>query len=662
MPESSLDDALGKCPSPQSGTQIVRCNSEIFISLEDKNLYMKNIPIIFLVIAINIIPLVGCSRQAQSTIKVDTFTPEAIKTPIPASTIIKTATFLPTLTSIPVELLVTPFSAQTFTPVPKDIFDNFQGLSANCRTAHGLESLMLAGYDIDGEVHITSMSNVRISFDRDKYFSGDTIKISAGTEDAPGSTNLMTGIVVKVIIEDPVSAKRYSFYLYDDGTHKDKKAGDGIYTNTFDETLNAGIYKLYFNLSGRNTGTNEKFSQECFLAKTVNPILIPISDFQENDGKSCRKLETASPIVVRPEGVGGSNSSEFGLWARDPKAISVGDHIIAIWQVGFDGQKPKPNVYMRILDGDLTPVEEVRPLFERNITGKATLIRQGNNVVFSYCGRFNTENRSTSAFLDSHGNVLSEVVRAPSNVVCGSGPSSVWTGTNLLFYSWSIVFGQFGKFLDVADEDGNSISWREIPPSSGSPVVGHDGSMLMRTISQDHSLTIHRLDLEGNDLGEWTTLKAITYEVDGKMIVGGFGSVYMVPTIDGWMVVASLTGPGIYIAHLTPDGSLISDPAIVERDLNFENEFNDQIPYNGGVAILGHSSPFGYSTKTGMAALFISENGKVIQHWYSKEDELPWDGSLFEHQGRLFSIYTSKPADEKPLTNQVLIRELECIP
>jgi hypothetical protein len=228
----------------------------------------------------------------------------------------------------------------------------------------------------------------------------------------------------------------------------------------------------------------------------------------------------------------------------------------------------------------------------------------------------------------------------------------------MLFYSWSNVFGQFGTYLDVADADGNSLFWRMVP-DSGRPAVGH-GSVLIGSIKNGESLVINRLDLEGNDLGELATLQSLTYELDGKIVAGKFRNSYIAPTADGWMVIASLYAPGIYIAHLAPNGSLISDPVIVEKNLYFANGLEDVIAYKGNAAILGNSFPLSYSTKTGYVALFISGNGDV-QQWYPKEDEQPIFGSFFEHQGRLFLIYQSKSTNEKPITNQILIRELNCV-
>jgi hypothetical protein len=618
-----------------------------FSILEMKNVFLISLPIVAIGFLFS-----SCVPQTQPAVT-STITIAPTQTLTSIAAITPTATFLPTYTPIPLELIITPFSTPTLTPVPKDIFDNFQELSGNCRTVSSVDSLMAVRY-FNEESHIISLADVSISFDKEKYFSGDDIKVSLSANDN------YNGIVVKVIIEDPVS-KQHSLYLYDDGSHKDEKANDGIYANTFGDTVNTGIYKFYFQLSGHNKTTGETLAKECFLAKTINSTSSPTAALtSKNEDKACRRIETSAPIVVRPEGVGGNDSSELSWWAYKPKAVSMGERILAIWQVGFDGQRPKPNVYMRILNSNLRLAGEVKLLFDRNVIGSTTLIRQEDKAIFSYCGRYNTEDRSTSAFLDSYGNLISEIVRSPTNIACVSGPLSVWTGSHMLFYSAFNTFDHFGVFLNVADPDGNSISWREVPTYSLPTVT--QGGMLMRAISQDNSLTIHHFDLAGNDLGEWATLKAIPYEVDGKLAVGSYKNAFVVPTNNGWMVIASLTTPGIYIAHLSPDGSLISEPIITEKNLYFESGFIDGISHNGSIALLGCSYPFGYSTKTGCIALFISEDNTITQYWLPKGNDQPMDISFFEHQNRLFMIYTSKHTDEERPTNQVLIRELQCIP
>jgi len=44
-----------------------------------------------------------------------------------------------------------------------------------------------------------------------------------------------------------------NFILFDDGSHNDDIAGDGVYTNTFSQTASEGSYKFFFDATGTNT-------------------------------------------------------------------------------------------------------------------------------------------------------------------------------------------------------------------------------------------------------------------------------------------------------------------------------------------------------------------------------------------------------------------------
>jgi hypothetical protein len=94
----------------------------------------------------------------------------------------------------------------------------------------------------------------------------------------------------------------------------------------------------------------------------------------------------------------------------------------------------------------------------------------------------------------------------------------------------------------------------------------------------------------------------------------------------------------------------------VEPDLLFVNGLDDVTSYEGGAVILGE-------TLSTYVVLVISKDGIVDQQWYPKEGEQPLRGSLFEHEGRLYVVYTSGDiGGQANSTNEVLIRELQCVP
>ena len=124
-------------------------------------------------------------------------------------------------------------------------------------------------------IQVTSMVATSFSkhFDKDEYVSGDIIKLFASIEDSTSGSLLappayIHGVSMKVMVEDPAK-KQYSFELYDDGHHGDGKSDDGIYTNTFSNTLLIGKYNFYLQISGNNNRDKQPFTREYFFSTVV---------------------------------------------------------------------------------------------------------------------------------------------------------------------------------------------------------------------------------------------------------------------------------------------------------------------------------------------------------------------------------------------------------
>ncbi len=611
-------------------------------------LNMKKFQLKFLVVVLGSLLIVSCARQTQPIA-----TPTHTDSLTPVATIKATATFLPTFTpSIPT---LRPIYTATLTPLPNDIFDNFQGLSGNCRVK------VEGGLELQERLVELYSTDVTIDFDKDEYSPGNPIKISASIISSNenynyGAPEPLHGIVAKMIVEDP-TLQRYSFDLDDDGAHGDEGADDGIYTSVFNNTLETGIYKFYFQLTNHNKDTGETFIRECYLAKTVRKINVIT---EEN--KSCRKIETSTPVIVRAEGVGESGSSDLGGYAFHPRAVSMGTDILATWHVGFDGESPKPNAFMRLLDTNAKPIGEVKLLFERNWTGQSySLVKKDDDAILTYCGRYKVgayfEDRVTSAFLDTYGVLVSEQVRSPSNRACSyAAGDTIWTGSRMLFAWTDVNSTSFNPdlILDIADTDGNSLAWKSIRSNAGAYphlAIGHGRVFLVATNTRGTFLAVHRFDLEGNEVGEPLILSPLSYEAYEKVVVGRFETPYIVPTANGWMILASSKPYGIYVAQLTPDGQLASEPFVSHTTLYFTNGFDDVLAYKGGAVVLDYD-----------VALFLSGNGIIYQQWYPERNEPPSFGSLFEHQSRLYLIYTGGAPSGNPNANQVLVRELQCVP
>lgn len=66
----------------------------------------------------------------------------------------------------------------------------------------------------------------------------------------------------------PASTEPITIRLYDDGSHSDVSANDGIYTNQFTNTLKEGTYSFYFNSTGPTSGGNA-FDRDDVIQKYV---------------------------------------------------------------------------------------------------------------------------------------------------------------------------------------------------------------------------------------------------------------------------------------------------------------------------------------------------------------------------------------------------------
>ncbi len=403
----------------------------------------------------------------------------------------------------------------------------------------------------------------------------------------------------------------------------------------------------------------------------LNAVTPTVTSSVEEEVTSCRELRAVSdPVVVRDANVGDTGpgyndfllKSPIGTSAFHPKAISMDGGILVTWELSFDGSLPEPNVFMRLLDDRGVPIGEVKNLFERNMSGISySLLKVENESVLSFCGRYGHKDKATTVFLNSQGEVLSEQQLPPMEHSCGaSRTNTVWTGSRLVT-AWTDN-GTQQVFLNIADQDGNSLFWKELTKKGNfgpQVVMGHDRVLVVvnSNLSQHNPLMIHRFDLNGNELGDPIIINPLTLEKDGEVQEIPFVAPYLIPTKDGWMLLAEphfwdIYSPsnGAYVAHLAPDGSLVFGPFLTSPDLNlrFSNATEQVFPYRQGAIIRGSGS-----------LVFISKNGIVNPILDSSQDPGINYTFFFEHQEKLFSVYT-KAVDSK--TNQVLLREVECTP
>jgi len=337
----------------------------------------------------------------------------------------------------------------------------------------------------------------------------------------------------------------------------------------------------------------------CNNAQYSTPTAIPTLTSVNADSESCQgKIQASMPVVVRPEGVGGTDNTEYGYFATDAKAASTSAGILVTWHTGIDGQYPVPNGYVRLLDDNAQPIEDMSILFQRSVVQTPNFVSTENGALLTYCGVYEGGGHISSAILDFNGKLIAEQRRfseEPSD--CGDpDASAIWTGSRLLS-AWSPQsYGPDGPnnyvLLDVADANGNNLFEKKFNPDAMLEphlAFGH-GRILMTVSTRTGSdflngnnrglthLVVHRFDMEGNELGE-----PVVLDQPGEW---EFGNSSVVPTRDGWLLLAeaSLQGANYYFAHLAPDGSLVSGPELVNSGTGIG--FIDVVPYAGGAASL----------------------------------------------------------------------------
>lgn len=400
--------------------------------------------------------------------------------------------------------------------------------------------------------------------------------------------------------------------------------------------------------------------------KTVPSNIIPTATSTTGSQPCSGKIQAAEPEIVRPAGVGGTDSTEYGYWAMEPRAASTSAGILVTWQTGVNGQYPVPNGYVRLLDDSAHPIGEISLPFERSMVQTPHFTSREDGALLTFCSIYPNDNsRITSVLLDPYGKFISEQRRF-SAVRFGCGderPNAVWTGSRLLFvWSPQSYPPDSGVTMEITDAKGSSLVEKKfLPAQDPDPrfAFGHERVLMIASVRTGSDflngdsrgvthLVVSRFDKEGNELGESMVLEQR----------GGweFGSGYVVPTEKGWLLLASIfRGDGFYyFAQLAQDGSLASGPELVETAT--ASGFLDVVPYGGGAAALLGSDGFSASR-----VWFFSADGYVRQEWRSAPHEYMDLGGLVVHKGRLFVTYATK-GEGKPMTNQVLIRELQCIP
>jgi len=158
----------------------------------------------------------------------------------------------------------------------------------------------LGGEDYTARVTGQTELTLEAYFDKDQYEAGQPVTVLVSLSDGSGP---ITGATIEVTVQAPLlglsawrgvngdlaptgplrrsiadlkslqkeSSNPPVFHLYDDGSHGDGRAKDGVYANLYTDTFNSGSYIFNFDVSGK-TSTGHPFSRITQRSLFVAPV------------------------------------------------------------------------------------------------------------------------------------------------------------------------------------------------------------------------------------------------------------------------------------------------------------------------------------------------------------------------------------------------------
>jgi hypothetical protein len=178
----------------------------------------------------------------------------------------------------------------------------------------GMWTVEVTGVDVDGQEGYVVMgflegSPVEFSVSTDEvyYRPGDSIVITAELTEA---TTPLTGATVTAHVQKPDESTS-SITLYDDGSHGDYQANDGVYTNSFADTLYPGYYGIISVASGSTT-SGHSFTRSDSLEVSVSASTSQLNDSYADHGVDTDGNGLYNHLVIEV-GVDVSTDGEYAL-------------------------------------------------------------------------------------------------------------------------------------------------------------------------------------------------------------------------------------------------------------------------------------------------------------------------------------------------------------
>lgn len=144
------------------------------------------------------------------------------------------------------------------------------------------------GEDVSVTVRAESTLSMSLSTDKDQYIQGESVKITSGISN--GETKITTADVKSNITLPDSSINHLT--LYDDGSHGDGGAKDGIYANFFDNTSLKGDYTVDATATGSLSDGSQfnRIEDSSFkIIQGTNSILL-LPDNLSIEGKTGEKI------------------------------------------------------------------------------------------------------------------------------------------------------------------------------------------------------------------------------------------------------------------------------------------------------------------------------------------------------------------------------------
>jgi pimeloyl-ACP methyl ester carboxylesterase len=190
----------------------------------------------------------------------------------------------------------------------------------------GTWTVEVTGVDVGGQEGYVAMgflegSPVEFSASTDAvyYGPGDSMVVTA--ELTEGSAPL-TGAAVTAHIQKP-SGPTSSMPLYDDGSHSDQHASDGIYTNSFADTLEPGYYGVVAVASGSTT-SGHSFTRSDSLEVSVSASTSRLNDSYADYGADTDGNGLYNQLVIQV----GADISADGSYALSGSLVDSAGIVI----------------------------------------------------------------------------------------------------------------------------------------------------------------------------------------------------------------------------------------------------------------------------------------------------------------------------------------------